>query len=97
MGGTPDRRLARIFKALSHPHRLRIYREILKNESATIEADNGCHLIDIVGSLKIGSPTVSHHVKELVNAELIVAEREGKFLVCRANPKTRDLARTLFD
>ena len=47
-------------------------------------------------SLKIGSPTVSHHVKELVNAELITAEREGKFLVCRINPKTCDLARAMF-
>jgi len=47
-------------------------------------------------SLKIGSPTVSHHVKELVNAELITAEREGKFLVCRINPKTRDLAQAMF-
>ena len=47
--------------------------------------------------LKIGSPTVSHHVRELVNADLITAEREGKFLVCRINPRTKELARAVFD
>jgi len=35
-------------------------------------------------------------VKELVNAELTTAEREGKFLVCRITPKTRELARAMF-
>jgi len=47
-------------------------------------------------SLRIGAPTISHHVRELVNAELITAERQGKFLVCRINPRTRDLARAMF-
>jgi len=91
--------LARIFRALSNPNRLRIYAEILKNAETKLDVGCGCHLSDIVRSLrslKIGSPTISHHVKELVSAELITAEREGKFLVCRINPKTRDLARGMF-
>jgi ArsR family transcriptional regulator, arsenate/arsenite/antimonite-responsive transcriptional repressor len=92
-------RLARIFKALANPNRLRIYAEILKNEEARLDVGCGCHLADVVRSLRslrIGSPTISHHVKELVNAELITAERQGKFLVCRINAKTRDLARAMF-
>ena len=89
-------RLARIFRALSNPNRLRIYAEILKNEETKLDVGMGCTLSHVVRSLKIGSPTISHHVKELVNAELITAEREGKFLVCRINPKTRDLARAMF-
>ena len=92
------RYLARIFRVLSNPNRLRIYAD---PEERGDEARRrlGCQLSDVVRSLrslKIGSPTVSHHVKELVNAELITAEREGKFLVCRINPKTRDLARAMF-
>ena len=92
-------RLARIFRALSNPNRLRIYTEILKNEETKLTVGCGCHLTEIVRSLrslKIGSPTISHHVKELVSAELITADREGKFLVCRINPKTRELARAMF-
>jgi DNA-binding transcriptional ArsR family regulator len=46
--------------------------------------------------LKIGPPTISHHVKELVHADLITADREGRFLVCRVNPKTMELARAVF-
>jgi len=89
-------RMARIFRALSNPNRLKIYLEILKNQEATLDAGLGCHISSIVRCLKIGSPTVSHHVRELVNADLITAEREGKFLVCRINPRTRELARRLF-
>jgi len=88
--------MARIFRALSNPNRLKIYLEILKKEEATLEASAGCHLFEAVRSLKIGSPTVSHHVRELVNADLITADREGKFLVCRINPRTKQLARTVF-
>ena len=92
-------RLARIFRALSNPNRLRIYSEILKNHETKLAVGCGCQLSEVVRSLrslKIGSPTISHHVKELVNADLITADREGKFLVCRINPKTRDLARAMF-
>jgi DNA-binding transcriptional ArsR family regulator len=90
------RRVARIFRALSNPNRLKIYLEILKKEETTLEVGGGCHLIDIVQYLKIGSPTISHHVRELVNADLITADREGKFLVCRVNPRTKELARAVF-
>lgn len=89
-------RLAKIFRALSNPNRLKIYSELLKSDQAKLDVGCGCPITDAVRSLKIGSPTVSHHVKELVNAELIIAERQGKFLVCRINPRTQDLARTLF-
>lgn len=88
--------MAKIFKALSNPNRLKIYSEVLKNDKAKLDVACGCAITDAVRSLKIGSPTVSHHVKELVNAELIIAERQGRFLVCRINPKTKDLARTVF-
>ena len=89
-------RLARIFRALSNPNRLRIYSEIVKNDSTRLAAGCGCIVTDAVRSLNIGAPTISHHVKELVNADLITAERQGKFLVCRVNPKTRELARRMF-
>jgi DNA-binding transcriptional ArsR family regulator len=91
------RKLARIFNALSNPNRLEIYSAILRNESANYEVGNWCMISEVCQSLKIGSPTISHHVKELVDAGLILAERQGKFLVCRINPETRELVRTLFE
>ena len=89
--------MARIFRALSNPNRLKIYLEILKKDEARLDAGPGCHLASVVRCLKIGAPTVSHHVRELVNADLITAEREGKFLVCRINPRTREVARAVFE
>jgi DNA-binding transcriptional ArsR family regulator len=88
------RRLARIFRALADPNRLRIYREILRSDETRLQVGHGCLITEVARCLKIGAPTISHHVKELVNAGLISAERQGRFLVCRINPKTRDLART---
>ncbi len=88
--------MARIFNALSNPNRLKIYSEIVRSEKTNYEVGSGCLLSEVVSSLKIGSPTISHHVKELVNAGLILAERQGKFLVCRINPEMREMVRKVF-
>ena len=94
--GNSDRRLARIFSALSNPNRVKIYNEILRAEKASYDIGHRCLLSEVVRSLKIKSPTISHHVKELVDAGLITAEREGKFLVCRINGDTREMVVRLF-
>ena len=36
----------------------------------------------------IGAPTISHHLKELSNADLIITERKGKLLVAQINERT---------
>jgi len=81
-------RFARIFKALSHPNRLELYLEIAGKQETRFQTCCGCFVSDIIGSLKIGAPTISHHLKELVNAGLIVTERRGKQLVARINEQT---------
>ena len=81
-------RLAKIFKALSHPNRLELYLEIAKKQEASFPTCCGCIVSDIIGSLNIGAPTISHHLKELANAGLIITERRGKNLVARINEQT---------
>ena len=81
-------RLAKMFKALSHPNRLELYLEIAKNHEASFRTGCDCFVSDIIGSLNIGAPTISHHLKELTNAGLIVTERKGKFLVAKINEKS---------
>jgi len=73
---------AKVMKALSHPNRLEIYLGIVKGEQSDFQA-NECCVTDIIDKLKIGASTVSHHLKELTNAGLIVTERQGKFLIAR--------------
>jgi len=81
-------KLAKIFKALSHPNRLELYLEIAKKHETCFQASCGCFVSDIIGSLNIGAPTISHHLKELSNAGLIITERSGKNLVARINEQT---------
>ena len=82
-------RTARIFKALSNANRLRLYLEILRSAGGAQIASSGrCFLTDIVQGIPIESPTVSHHIKELVQADLISTERVGKQLACRINSET---------
>lgn len=94
---TPDTSLlAKAFKALSHPNRLQIYYEILSRRAHQVEASEkecllgGCHLTEFIHSLNVGAPTISHHIKELVNAGLITVERNGKFMTCYPNENMRE-------
>jgi len=61
--------LARVYKALGHPARLRII-EYLKKET-------GCICGDIVDALPLAQSTVSQHLKILKEAGLIEGETEG--------------------
>ncbi len=79
------KQLARIMKALSNPNRLQLYMEIARQHEASFETGHECYIADIVATLKIGAPTVSHHLKELANAGLIITERRGKYLVARVD------------
>ena len=77
--------MAKVFKALSNPNRLEIYLKIVKNQEASYDTSSECLISDIAKSLNIGPPTISHHLKELSNAELIYTERKGKYLVAKVN------------
>jgi len=86
---------AKILKALSHPNRLEIFLAIIKGEKRDFEAGCEC-CADIMAKLNIGAPTVSHHLKELVNAGLIETERQGKYLVARPNLKILEEVMKIF-
>lgn len=65
-------RLARVFKALGDPTRVRLL--------SMIAAQSGgeacvCDLTEPVG---LSQPTVSHHMKQLVDAGLVTREQRGK-------------------
>ena len=91
-------KLAKILKALSHQKRLELYLEIARHNESDFEAGEcECFICDIMESLNIGAPTVSHHLKELSNADLITTERRGKFLVARAKKDTLDEVRKVLD
>jgi ArsR family transcriptional regulator, arsenate/arsenite/antimonite-responsive transcriptional repressor len=68
-------RLARIFKALGDPTRVRLLSLIAASGEACI-----CELTEPVG---LSQPTVSHHMKQLVDAGLVTREQRGKWAFYR--------------
>ena len=82
------KRLARVFKALSHPNRLQLFLNLLDESKLDLARGrtHDCFLAKLLGDLDIGAPTVSHHVKELADAGLIQTQRDGKQLICSVDP-----------
>lgn len=70
-------RIARTFKALGDPTRVRLLSLI--GASGTGEACI-CDLTDPVG---LSQPTVSHHMKQLVDAGLVQREQRGRWAYFR--------------
>lgn len=80
----------RIFKALSNPHRLRIFIDCLDHLKVAEESINlaeaACHCQRTKAEeLGIVPSTISHHLKELSNAGLIDMQRDGQRVVSRLN------------
>jgi ArsR family transcriptional regulator len=77
-------RLAGMLKALGEPTRLRLVSLIAADEGAEACV---CDLTDPVG---LSQPTVSHHLKILVDAGLIEREQRGKWAFYRLVPGALD-------
>jgi ArsR family transcriptional regulator len=82
--------VARAFKALGDPTRVRLLSLIAAHEDGEACV---CDLIDPVG---LSQPTVSHHLKQLVDAGLVTREKRGKWAYYRlVQPALDALASTI--
>ncbi len=64
---------AELFKALADPARVRIVNLLATNDGEPVCV---CHLIEPLG---LSQPTVSHHLKRLLDAGLVEREQHGKW------------------
>ena len=71
MGADRAEELAKQFKAIADPNRLRLISLI----SST--AENEACVCDLTEPLDLGQPTVSHHLKILVDAGILHREKRG--------------------
>ncbi len=80
--------LARLFKALSDPNRLKILqllRECCPSGCQMTETDESNTVSRLADQFDLSLSTVSHHLKELRNAGLIVCEKRGQTVYCATN------------
>ena len=74
-------RLARLFRALGDRHRVRLVSLI-----AAADGGEAC-ICDLTEPLGLSQPTVSHHMKLLVEAGLVTREQRGKWAYYRIVPE----------
>lgn len=75
---TENEKNARIFKAFCDANRLTILGLLQSGEKCA------CKLLE---ELNIGQPTLSHHMKILCDAEIVVGRKEGKWTYYSFNPE----------
>ena len=72
--------LAKVFKALGDPVRLRLASLI-----ASHDGGEAC-VCDLTDAFELSGPTISHHLKVLREAGLITGERRGTWVYYRIEP-----------
>ena len=83
-------RLAASLKALAEPTRLRLLSLVASNR-----AQEAC-VCDLVETVGLSQPTVSHHLRILVEARILTREQRGRWAYYRLVPETlTDLARLI--
>ena len=80
--------LAVVAKALADPVRLRIFHHIAASRCSSVCA---CHLPEVFG---VGQPTLSHHLKKLVEAGLVNREMRGRWAHFTPRPEGLEALRT---
>ena len=69
---------AKQLESLGSPHRLRIYRTLVR------AGESGMSVGTLQDRMGMAASTLSHHVKRLVDTGLISQERVATSLICRA-------------
>jgi ArsR family transcriptional regulator len=77
------KKVEKISKALADPNRLRILKSIHSNQSCM-------YCSKIYDVVDLTQPSISHHLKQLTDAELIIAEKEGRNMKYSLNNKMID-------
>jgi ArsR family transcriptional regulator len=84
---TPDAEaLARVFKALADPVRLRLLSMI-----SQAEGGEAC-VCELTVGFDVSGPTISHHLRMLREAGLIEGDRRGTWIYYRAVPRAMEAA-----
>ena len=79
-------RIVRLFGALANPHRLAIFERLRQAAVRCCEGERGEMCVyDIAEGMNISLSTVSHHLKELKEACLVICKKGGQWVYCAVN------------
>ena len=67
------KQVEKISKALGDPYRLKIMEIVSKSESCV-------QCCDILAAFNLAQSTMSHHLKQLIDADLLIADKDGRNL-----------------
>ena len=73
-------------KAIADPHRLSILNFLLEPIQSCCSRDEGVCACDLEGFLGLSQPAVSHHMKLLVQAGFVRADKRGKWVYYDLEP-----------
>lgn len=85
---TENERNAKVFKAFCDANRLTILGLLQSGEKCA------CKLLE---ALRIGQPTLSHHMKILCDSGIVTGRKEGKWTYYSLNPNGVERAKQLLD
>jgi ArsR family transcriptional regulator, arsenate/arsenite/antimonite-responsive transcriptional repressor len=73
----------KISKALADPNRLTILKEIKKSKSCL-------YCVDLNNTINLAQPSIAHHLKLLIDSELVTSDKEGRNVRYYLNSKLLD-------
>jgi len=78
-----SRKVEKISKALGDPSRIAILQELKKKKDCL-------YCTEVHDILDLAQPSVSHHLKQLVDADILIPEKEGRNLKYALNEPVID-------
>ena len=77
------KKVEKVSKALADPNRLMILKTLSKNR-------NCLYCSEVYEFIDLAQPSISHHLKQLTEAELIISEKEGRNMKYTMNNRVLD-------
>ena len=91
---------AEVFKALSNPHRLKIFMRLVScctpGTVSYVDEESSAYVGQLGEDLGVVKSTVSHHIKELKRVGIIRTERQGQKIACWVDPNVVDALKNFF-
>ena len=72
------KQIEKISKALGDPYRLKIMKIVSNSESCV-------QCCDVLAEFNLAQSTMSHHLKQLIEADLLIADKDGRNLRLEVN------------